>query len=40
MLFQKTNDMGTSTTIGVIITLTPIILIIATIIIRGKKLFD
>jgi hypothetical protein len=39
-MFQTANDMGTSTIIGVIITLTPIVLIIATIIIRGKKLFD
>ena len=32
--------MTTYTLIGVIITLLPIILIIATVIVRGKKLFD
>lgn len=32
--------MGTSTVVGVIITLTPIVLIIITVIVRGKKLFD
>jgi len=30
----------TSTIIGVIVTLTPLVLIIATVIVRGKKLFD
>ena len=32
--------MNTYTVVGVIITVLPIILIIATVIIRGKKLFD
>jgi hypothetical protein len=32
--------MNTFTLIGVIITITPVVLIIATIIVRGKKLFD
>ena len=33
-------EMTTYTLIGVVITLLPIILIIATVIVRGKKLFD
>ncbi len=32
--------MNTFTLVGVIITVLPIVLIIATVIIRGKKLFD
>lgn len=32
--------MSVYTVIGIIITLTPIVLIIATVIIRGKELFD
>ncbi len=32
--------MNTYTTVGVIITVLPLVLIIATVIIRGKKLFD
>ena len=32
--------MNTYTVVGVVITVLPIILIIATVIVRGKKLFD
>ena len=36
----KNKAMNSSTLVGVVICATPLVLIIATIIVRGKKLFD